>query len=178
MVRRAMILFGAALAGMLLVGPAMAKPVEISGLVKAAEPLGKASLKVLVFHAYDAELWTDAKPFSYDAPFALMLTYRMDFSTDDLVERSIQEMEGIYGAYDDVAKSKLTAELTKAFPNVTDGDRITAYFVPAKGVTIYYNGVRRSAISTTFAKPFMDIWMSEKTSEPGLRKRLLGKNND
>ncbi|MCE2927903.1 MAG: chalcone isomerase family protein [Rickettsiales bacterium] len=152
---------------------ALAKPAEIEKTISAESPYGKAALTRLIFHAYDAELWTDTRPWSYDAPFALSLTYRMDFTSEELVDKTLEELMRIHGD-----RSSFKADLTSAFPAVKDGERITAVFLPKQGVRFYYNGSKTAVInSASFAREFFDIWLSEKTSEPRLRRKLLGLNS-
>ncbi len=147
-----------------------AKPPEIEKAITAEAAYGKGALTRLIFHAYDAELWTDTKPWSYDAPFALTLTYRMNFTSEELVEKTLEELARIHGD-----KSRYRDELYQAFPEVKEGDRITALFLPEKGVRFYYNGQKTSMIpSPAFARKFFDIWLSDQTSEPRLRRKLLG----
>ncbi len=142
---------------------------EIASAINADSPYGSGSLRKFIFHAYDAELWTDATRWSYTAPFALTLTYRMNFSTDELVEKTIEEMERLHKT-----GSEWKQELVRAFPNVKDGDRITALFLPKKGVRFFYNGtITHTVKEVAFAQMFFDIWLSENTSEPSVRKKLL-----
>lgn len=155
--------------------PAMAgeKPPEIARLISAEQPYGKSSLHTFLFHVYDAELWTDAKPWSYDAPFALSLTYHATISARELADKSIEEMDRLQ-PLDEAEKKRDRAILISAFIDVKDGDRITAVYMPKKGIVFYGNGMRRaSVVSTGFARQFLDIWLSGKTSQPALRKQLL-----
>lgn len=162
--------------GMLLLSSAAVaggKPSELSSAVKAELPYGSGALRRLMITAYDADLWTDAQPWSYDAPFALTLTYRMGFTTDELVDRSIEEMERA-SPLADAQKAAFQTALNKAFPNVRDGDRITALYTPNQGIAFFHNGrVTHTLRSPAMAKRFLDIWLAPTTSEPSLRRGLL-----
>jgi hypothetical protein len=49
---------------------------------------------------------------------------------------------------------------------------------PRYGVTFYFNGERTITItSVEFARKYLNIWLSEKTSEPRLREKLLAGNS-
>ncbi len=150
------------------------RPSEIPAAITSPEPYGTGQLSRLMFVAYDAALWMDASPWSYAKPFALTLTYRMSFSRDELVERTIAEMVG----QEEIAaadQSRYRAFLDKAFVDVAKKDRFTAVFIPNGTLRLYHNGGRTGEIKdAVFAKRFMDIWLSEKTSEPSLRRALLG----
>jgi hypothetical protein len=164
----------AALIAFSLTAAAMTRPLEIGGTIDAAKPYGSGSLTWLVFTAYDATLWTDAPQWSMNAPFALTLTYRMSFTTDELVERTIDEMVKVAPATPKAAHAGYAAALRRAFPNVKDGDRITALHVPGSGVRFFHNGNQTNEIAgQAFVEHFFGIWLSPRTSEPRLRAALL-----
>lgn len=155
--------------------PALAAaPSEIGAYIRTAAPYGEAKLNKLMFHVYDAALWTDAPKWTMKKTFALMLRYGMNFDGEDLAKRSISEMD----AQDKLADETATAWRTKLaalFPDVKKGDRITAIYLPGKGTRIYHNGKYRGSISDArFSDRFIGIWMSPKTSEPAVRKALIG----
>ena len=151
---------------------ASTRPMELGTTITATQPYGSGKLTWLVFTAYDATLWTDAPQWSMNAPFALTLSYRMGFSTQELVERTIDEMEKV--APSSNSHQRFAAPLTKAFPSVKDGERITALYVPGQPVRFYHNGRATSEIADAgFAEPFFGVWFSPRTSEPRLREALL-----
>jgi hypothetical protein len=152
----------------------MARPTEINGAISSSKPYGSGSLTWLVFTAYDATLWTDAPQWSMSAPFALTLRYRMSFTTDELVERTIEEMVKVSPATPKAALPGYATALRRAFPNVKDGERITALHTPGGAVRFFHNGAQTAEIADpTFAEPFFGIWLSPRTSEPRLRAALL-----
>lgn len=163
---------------LLMLMPASAyaeKPAEIGAYIKSDRPYGEASLNKLVFHVYDASLWTDADPWSMGKPFALRLKYAMDFKGKNLAERSIDEMNG-QSPLSEAQEKVYYQKLAMLFPDVKKGDTITAVYLPAKGTRLYHNGAYKGSITDIdFSRRFIGIWMSEKTSEPKVRKRLLTK---
>ena len=171
--RRAM-LAAAVLLSLSAAAVAMTRPQELGGSIDATQPYGRGSLTWLVFTAYEATLWTDATSWSMNAPFALTLTYRMSFTTEELVERTVDEMAKVSPTTLKATLGQYAAALRRAFPNVKDGDRITALHLPGSGVRFFHNGVKTAAIADpAFAEPFFGIWLSPKTSEPRLRAALL-----
>lgn len=149
------------------------KPSELAKAIKSDIPLGHGACTRLWIKAYDAYLWTDASVWSMDAPFALSLKYDMDFGTDDLADKSIEEMQRIQPLSKEAAEN-YSKQLYTLFPNVHKGDVITALYVPGKGTTFYHNGKSTGKITDdTFSRRFFDIWLSDKTSEPKLRLALL-----
>jgi len=150
-------------------------PPEIAPYIKAEKPYGAAKLTKLVFHVYDATLWTDAASWTMGKSFALTLRYGMNFDGDDLAARSIDEMEG-QEKLDKPTAASWRARLNKLFPDVKKGDRITAVYLPGKETRIYHNGKYRGSVAgALFARRFIDIWMSPRTSEPALRQNLIAK---
>ncbi|MBL8713049.1 MAG: chalcone isomerase family protein [Alphaproteobacteria bacterium] len=161
---------------MLLVAvPAFAAaPSEIGGYIKADKPYGEATLRKFMFHVYDAALWTDAASWTMKKTFALTLRYGMNFDGDDLAKRSISEMDG-QEKLEDATAADWRAKLAALFPDVKKGDRITAVYLPANGTRIYHNGKYRGSITNLlFSERFIGIWMSPQTSEPAVRKALIG----
>jgi hypothetical protein len=154
---------------------AMTRPLELGSTISSTKPYGSGSLTWLFFTAYDATLWTDAPQWSMNVPFALTLRYRIGFSTDEIVERTLQEMAKVSPATPKDALARFGAELKRAFPPVRDGDRITALYVPGRGTQFFHNGTPTVTLAgAAFAEPFFGIWLSAKTSEPKLREALLG----
>jgi hypothetical protein len=171
--RRVLIGFVAFL-GLVAAATAMTRPLELGTTINATKPYGSGSLTWLVFTAYDATLWTDAPQWSMNEPFALTLRYRMGFTADELVERTVEEMAKVVPATSKDALVRYGAALRRAFPAVKDGDRITALYVPGQGTRFFHNGVGTAEVADAgFAGPFFGIWLSEKTSEPRLRAALL-----
>jgi len=156
---------------------ASSRPSELSGVIAAPKPYGSATLSWLFFTAYDASLWTDAPAWSMDSTFALVIVYRMSFTRQELVERTLEEM-GRLSPLDAPARERLSEALRNAFPDVKPGDRITALRVPGRPVAFFHNGTATRQIDdANFAAQFFGIWLSPQTSEPGMRKRLLRMRN-
>ena len=154
---------------------ASAKPTEIAGVIKASTPYGGGEYHALWVHAYDAALWTDAKPWSFNAPFALSLTYHHAFSSSAIVDRTLSEMRRDPHVTGDMVE-RYREPLARVFPAVRPDDRITAVFQPPATVTFYHNGALTGTMAQPgFARPFFGIWLSEHTSAPDLRDQLLGR---
>ena len=159
---------------LLWAAPALAAPAEIASVIHAEAPYGKGSYGVLVMTAYDAEIWTDAKTWSMDGPFALTLRYHMGFSTEDFVNRGLGEMKHVDPALDADTLKRFGDAMTKVFPPVKDGDTITALYQPGQPVKIFHNGALTGEIADkSFAQPFFGIWLSPRSSAPSLRAHLL-----
>jgi hypothetical protein len=135
---------------------------------------GEAAMRFFGLKVYDVRLWTQMKPFAYSDPFAVELVYDMALKGKDIAERSVQEMRA--QGYSDEAKLRRWGdEMSKIFPDIKQGDALIGVSLPGKEAR-FYN--REKLLATVpdpeFAKAFFDIWLSEKSSEPRLRLKLLG----
>lgn len=64
--------------------------------------------------------------------------------------------------------------MVRVFPDVRRGDRLTGVHLPGVGVRFLHNDqVVGEVRDTAFARIFMGIWLSPRTSEPQLRRQLL-----
>ena len=139
---------------------------------------GEGVLRFLGFKVYAARLWAAPKPaamaISPGEVFALELVYDMSFKGREIAERSAAEMRKV--GYNNEAKLKVWSdEMLRIFPDIKKGESIIGVSVPGKGATFYSRDkLIATAADPEFAKAFFDIWLSEKTSEPKLRERLLG----
>ena len=152
---------------------AFQKPQEIHAAIKSDKPYGAGTLRWTFFDVYDSSIWTDAAQWSYKNPFALSITYKMKFTTQQLVEKSVDEMKRLHnlGEKDLAAANKA---LSKLFKDVKEGDRITGFYEPESKVAFYYNGkLQGNLTQKNLLIPFMDIWLSPDTERPELRAKLL-----
>jgi hypothetical protein len=162
----------ALLIALLLAVPAQAKPPELADVITAAAPQGQGTLDWLWITAYRAELWTDSTDLM--PPYALSITYNMDFSVDELVGRSVDEIARAHPLVD-AERTDYTTALRTVLPAVKEGERITALVRGANKLEMYHNGVRTGVLTdSTLVARFMGIWLAPTTSEPGLRLALLG----
>lgn len=136
--------------------------------------LGESRLSFLFWDVYDARLYVTDDFYQPDKPFALTLRYLRNFTGSDIAERSIKEIRQ-QGFTDDQVLSLWEAQLSEIFPDVVEGDEIIGISDPSQGARFFHNGELIGEISDkTFSRWFFDIWLSEKTSEPEMRKSLLG----
>ena len=165
---------------LLLVIPSLAvaaKPPELAPVMKAEAPVGSYSFRKLMLHVYDIAFWSDSGSWS-KAPYALSITYDMNFTSDELAERTGDEMKGVSNLTPETIE-KYTELLRGIYPPVKDGDRITALQKDAGTTVFYHNGKQVGVVpDAQFAQPFFGIWLSPKSSEPDMRKQLTsGKKN-
>ncbi len=158
---------------------AVATPAEISEKISDARSVGATRLRVFGFQIYDARLW--AQP-SFEAqnytssPFALEINYLRKFDNDAVAERSIQEMRKL-GSMTDAQATQWLAQMRKIFPDIAKGDRLVGIHNPGVGAVFTFNGKPAGEIKDPeFARLFFGIWLSPQSSEPQMRRELLGLN--
>ncbi len=156
--------------------PALLPP-ELASELTGAQALGSARLRFLGLDIYEARLWSGAgfNPASYaQSLFALELTYFRSLSGRLIAERSLKEMQR-QGKQDAAREQAWLEAMVQAFPDVKAGDRITGLNLPGVGARFWFNGQPRPSIrDVDFSRLFFGIWLADATSEPAMRKALLG----
>jgi len=148
---------------------------DVEKYIENPEVVGKTRLKVLFWNIYDATLYASQGKWNSEQPYALALTYLRDFEGKSIASRSIDEMRD-QGYSDDVKLATWYEQMNSLFPDVKEGETITGISDGNKTCHFYKNGELLGSIDDPeFTQQFFDIWLSEKTSEPKMRKELLGK---
>jgi hypothetical protein len=142
--------------------------------VRDAQAVGQGRMSVLIWDVYDVTLYAPAGSLKQDQPFALALSYLRDLDGQKIADRSIEEIRG-QGFADEVKLATWHTQMRKIFPDVSDGMTLTGVHTSA-GTTIFYQNEEKigQINDPLFSKAFFDIWLSEKTSAPDLRRSLLG----
>ncbi len=156
--------------------PPSPPPPEVRSELPGARLLGSGRLTYYLFHVYDARLWAgpgfDAARFD-QMPLALELDYARSFDNTDIAERSIEEMRRS-GPIPPEKATRWMSAMKQAFPNMAEGDRTTGVQVPGVATRYFVNGKFTGEVrDAEFTRLFFGIWLSPRTSEPGLRKALL-----
>jgi hypothetical protein len=153
---------------------AAANPDVAKRYIADSKKIGDGVLTYLFWDVYRATLYAPAAGWTADGPFVLSLRYLRDLSGADIAERTTDEIRG-QGFTDKARLAAWQARLTAIFPDVSDGVVLSATR-DKKGHTVFYRGADRIGAmeDPAFAKRFFDIWLGEKTSEPKLRRALLG----
>ncbi len=156
---------------------AAAAPPELAQALPAARLQGEGRLSFFGLQVYGIRLWTPepvtAATWS-EVPLALELAYARKLSGEAIAERSIDEMRR-QGALGSAQAESWLAAMSRLFPDVRDGDRLTGVYRPGAGASFFFNGQPRGELNDRgFARRFFGIWLAPQTSEPALRDRLLG----
>lgn len=148
----------------------------VSRAIPQAEIVGKAAFSFAFWDVYDATLYAPKGVLKPDAPFALSLQYKREFSGKDIAERSVDEMRG-QGFTDKQKLADWQKQMENIFPDVKAGTMLTAVFDSNAATTFYQNNNNQpigKVEDAEFTRQFSAIWLGEKTSEPEMRKKLLG----
>lgn len=170
-------LLGAALGWPLLSSARVVpQPPEIIAALPQARLQGSGRLSFLGLHVYDARLWV-TEGFRVDDygrhPLAIELQYARTLYGRLIAERSVTEMKKI-GDPSPAQAQSWQAEMTRIFPDVNKGDRITGVQQPGEAARFFVNGQDRGELrDADFVPLFFGIWLSPRSSEPKLRQALI-----
>ncbi len=154
-------------------GRAQMLPAAVARDVPGLTPFGEGTMRFFGLKVYDVRLWTAMKSFAHTDPFALELVYDLSLNGRDIAERSIEEMRR-QGHSDEARLKRWGDEMARIFPDVRQGDTLVGVSVPGKGARFYTRDKFIAAVADPeFARAFFDIWLSEKTSAPRVRRKLL-----
>jgi hypothetical protein len=157
----------------LFASPAIANDI-VQKYVPNAQEVGKGRLSVIFWDVYDAVLYAPNGKWDAHKPYALSIHYFREIEGADIADRSIEEMRK-QGFSDEAKLADWQKKLRIIFPDVKNGSELTAIFTARKSTDFYSGGKYIGSINgAEFGTHFFNIWLSEKTSEPELRKKLLG----
>lgn len=137
---------------------------------------GQGRMRFLGLLIYEIRLWAVSRPGPqwWTAPLALELTYARSLKGREIAGRSLLEMRR-QQEIDEPTAQRWLAEMEAAFPDVQAGDRLGGRLEPERGTSFSVNGAPgRQLADPLFSRLFFGIWLSPQTSEPALRRQLLG----
>ena|SRR6218665_1351229 len=167
-----------AIALLILIGlnpiPAKAATDCLAKYIPTATSVGMGAGTRFIFHAYDAELFAPQGTYVKDRPFALELTYRMQFSGSAIARESIKQMQRMR-TIDQKTIADWHQKMATIFPDVTPGMSITGLRLE-NGKVVFCTLEREIGQMTDkdFADAFFGIWLDEKAESPALRRQLTG----
>lgn len=137
---------------------------------------GQGQLRYFGLRIYQARLWVGPQfsPGNWDAhPLALELTYQRSFSAESIAERSVQEIERLR-PLSAQQKAAWITQLAQWLSDVKAGDNVTGVYMPGRGMQLWSGERAQGTLDDPeLALSFFAIWLSPRTSQPGLREDLL-----
>lgn len=138
--------------------------------------IGETTFSILFWDLYKSKLMTTSGDypvnFGSDA-LVYEINYLADISKEDLIKRTVEQWQHI-GVKAESYQPFLGA-LNDLWPNINKGDKLSM-LVNGQSSAFYFNNEHLGDInSPEFGPMFLDIWLAENTSQPKLRRELLGK---
>lgn len=154
-----------------------ANPIEPTHITELHLPnfshLGHGTFTKFGFEIYHAHFYVDEVKAA--KKFAIVLNYSRKIEKAALLKATVEQLERL--GYSSKKTEEWKTQLEKIYPNINQGDHLTAIFNPANGTTfVYGDKVIGNVNSQEFAEAFFGIWLSPKTSAPDLRSKLLANN--
>jgi len=157
-------------------GHVMAQSQAIVNALPSAKLVGSATMEYLLWDIYDAELYAPDGMWRKDEPFALSLRYLRSLKGNDIARRSIEEIRG-QGFKDETILAGWYDRLEAIFPNVVKNTRLTGVVNRQQQTEFYLDDALIGRIDDPLlSQKFFDIWLSDQTSAPEFRDRLLGED--
>ena len=154
--------------------PAYAFVEQIENYVPDAEKVGEGRMTYLFWDVYDAALYAPNGTWREEGPYALRISYLIDLDGGEIADRSVLEIRG-QGFADEARLAAWQARMREIFPDVGEGVSLTGVNTGTGEAVFYRNDVEIGRIKDAeFSRAFFGIWLDEKTSEPDLRRKLLG----
>lgn len=157
---------------------ASATPPWVRQSLPGAMLAGEGQMRFFGLRIYDARLWVspDFQASSYGAhPLALELTYHRAFTGAAIAQRSVEEMQR-QATLPSAQAKRWQQRLAALLPDVQPGDRLTGLYQPQQGMRLWHGSQELGAMNDVeLARMFFGIWLSPRTSEPGLRSALLAR---
>lgn len=135
--------------------------------------VGQSKLKVFAWDIYQSELYTlDGKYTPDMQEYVLKIIYLRDIKSESLIKQTVKQWRKL--GIDESAYRDYPEQLKAIWPDVTKGDALSMHVTP-QATYFYFNNQLSGSIDTTdFGPLFGSIWLSPKTSQPELRKQLIG----
>ena len=164
----------------LLTGTASARtsppplPPTVMSLAPTMKAQGGGLLTFFGISVYDGWYWSAAPGWPQAGPYALDLHYHRNLDGAKIAERSVDEIARL-GFGNTADRARWGAAMTRVFPDVKPGDRLTGIDVGNSVVRYFHNGKPIGDIGDAgFAEAFFGIWLHPKTSRADFRQKLLG----
>lgn len=143
------------------------------------QEVGKARLSFLFWDIYDSKLLTSSGTYQTNFPseqtILFEIQYLRDISKNDLIDNTIEQWQHIKINKDEY--SYFIPLLEEIWPNIKAGDKLALLIHNQSSQFFYNNQFIGSIEQEKFHQYFINIWLSPNTSQPKLRKLLLGQQS-
>ena len=135
---------------------------------------GQGVMSFMFWSVYKAELYGPGDNYVSDHyPKALNITYYQNITGEALLDATYEQW--LHLQYDEEQTTTWLKELRLIWPDIKKEEQILLV-VDGVGVSYFYHqGELIGAIEDEkFGEAFLSIWLSEETSRPELRQKLIG----
>jgi hypothetical protein len=135
---------------------------------------GEGEMKVLFWELYKAELFGSRASYTFnDEQLALKITYYRDIDKNDLIEATAEQWQHIGVTHQNIPK--WLDELATIWPNIKKNDMLIVTRNKDNSASFFNDkGLLGTVKDPAFGNAFLNIWLSEKTTRPKLREKLIG----
>lgn len=148
------------------------KPIQRA--IPEAVLVGQARMSYLFWDVYDIALFAPESQWNAEQPFALTLTYLRKLKGRDIAQRSVDEMEK-RGFQDQQKLTMWLRQMEELFPDVQDQTVLIGIADKQKHSHFFLHDTYLGSVNDPmFTAEFFGIWLRSDTSEPDLRRKLLG----
>ena len=145
-----------------------------SDVTAQLKTVGTAKLSWFMMDVYKASLHTEDGVYTdKQYPQALKIRYQRDFNKEVLVEATAKEWQKM-----PISRQQYKPwlkQLSTLWPDVKRGDSIT-FLVAENGQGSFYHNNRLlgQVDNMEMSEAFLAIWLAQNTSQPRLRRQLIG----
>lgn len=147
---------------------------SILNAVPNAQLVGQARMSYLFWDVYDVALFAPNGKWAENQPYALTLTYLRELKGEDIAKRGIEEMQK-QGFTDQQKLNDWLQQMERLFPDVRDQTVLIGIADEQQHSHFFHRDTYLGAVEDIeFTQQFFGIWLHPNTSEPKLRRQLLG----
>lgn len=136
--------------------------------------VGNATFTFLFWDIYNSRLFTKTGKYDDNSGQDLLfkINYLKDISADELIKRTVEQWQHL--KYDESKYQHYIPKMKAIWPDIKSGDSLTLYRKNQTTIFYFNNEEVGNINDKSFSNLFLDIWLSNNTSQPKLRKQLIG----
>ncbi|MBU2918517.1 chalcone isomerase family protein [Psychrosphaera sp. F3M07] len=136
--------------------------------------VGNATFTFLFWDIYNSRLFTKTGKYDDNSGQDLLfkINYLKDISADELIKRTVEQWQHL--KYDESKYQHYIPKMKSIWPDIKSGDSLTLYRKNQTTIFYFNNEEVGNINDKSFSNLFLDIWLSNNTSQPKLRKLLIG----
>ena len=136
--------------------------------------IGSGVFRFAFMKIYQAELYAPDSIAALQAPLLLRLQYYRDVPAERIVKITFEQMAKQPYAIEAKLK-QWRRKLSELWPDIQRNDTLSAHYLADGKINFYHNHQSLGGIADPdFSYAFLAIWLAEDTSDPALRRDLLG----